>query len=260
MSTSNDLRLEDVSVSADKKRIAENLDITFEASTIYTIIGPSGTGKSTLLNVVAGLCPIDAGAMRYGEAVFDAGQHVIGLVPQNYGLLPWETAWKTVTSNVQIVNKRKLNQQDKAQVNDLFEKMKLTELKTHYPHAMSGGQKQRVSLARAFAVNGDFLLMDEPFSALDAFTRESIQGLFLDIWQEHPQTTLFITHEIEEALLLGHKVVIMGGQPGRIRKVLDNPIAGGNRPLEERRGDPAFYEGVSQLRAEIREAMQEMRS
>lgn len=251
MSTSNDLILENLSVKAAGKLLLQDVSLCFEAGQIYTIIGPSGTGKSTLLNTVAGLIPKASGTMRFGDTDYLPKQHVIGLVPQNYGLLPWETAWKTVTTNVKICNHGSFSDEDEQNVRQLFEKLELTEVRNHYPKAMSGGQQQRVSLARAFAINGDFLLMDEPFSALDAFTREKTQALFLNLWQEHPQTTLFITHEIEEALLLGQKIVIMGGQPGNVRKLIDNPVTKEATSLEERRNHPQFYQWVNQLRGEI---------
>lgn len=250
MSISNNLTLEEVTVQLGPTTILQDLSITFEAGKIYTIVGPSGTGKSTLLNTVAGLCSIQSGTMTAAGQPYDPKQHVVSLVPQNYGLLPWETAWKTVTSAVKMRTKQKLTQSELQKIEQLFEQMNLMSVKDKYPSAMSGGQQQRVSLARGFAVQGELLLMDEPFSALDAFTREKIQALFLETWARQPQTTLFITHDIEEALLLGQKIVVMGGQPGQIRSIMDNPLTSGT--LAEKRSQPRFYEWVETLRKEIR--------
>ncbi|EOL49121.1 ABC transporter ATP-binding protein [Enterococcus phoeniculicola] len=245
------LILSKVNVRAGKKLILKDISLTLEPQTIYTVIGPSGTGKSTLMNVLSGLSSVDSGQLLYGEQAYQPKDHVLGLVPQNYGLLPWETAWKTVTSNVKISQKkRKLTKEDEEKIHDLFRAMNLESVKDSYPSQMSGGQQQRVSITRAFGVDGDVLLMDEPFSALDAFTREKIQGLFLDTWKNHPATTFFITHDIEEALLLGHKIVIMKGQPGEIHQIMDSPY-NQIETLEEKRQQSDFYERVNALREEI---------
>lgn len=252
MSTSNkaNLQLKNVGVTVGDQTIVRNLTIDFAADQIYTIIGPSGVGKSTLMNLLAGLRQQTEGMMTFGDKVFQPKDHIIGLVPQNYGLLPWETAEQAVKNAVKIRKKAKLTSEDQRVITDLFDKLDLSALKKQYPNGMSGGQQQRVSLARAFAVSGDLLLMDEPFSALDAFTREKIQDLFIRIWQEHPQLTCFITHDIEEALLLGHQIVIMGGQPGSIQRVLPNPLQE-IVSLEERRSDPRLFQYVNELRGEI---------
>lgn len=252
MSTLNKaaLHLTDVGVTVGHKAIVTDLTMDFAPDQIYTIIGPSGVGKSTLMNLLAGLRSHTEGKMTFGEADFRPKDHVIGLVPQNYGLLPWETAEQAVINALKIRKKAKLTRADEQVIDELFTKLDLTGLKKQYPNGMSGGQQQRVSLARAFAVSGDLLLMDEPFSALDAFTREKIQDLFIKIWQEHPQLTCFITHDIEEALLLGHQIVIMGGQPGTIQRVLPNPLQE-IADLTERRSDPRLFQYVNELRGEI---------
>ena len=245
------LSLSKINVKAGNKLILKDISIILEPQTIYTVIGPSGTGKSTLMNVLSGLSTIDSGNLFYGEEIYQPKNHVLGLVPQNYGLLPWETAWKTVASNVKISQKkRKLRTEDEEKIHDLFRAMNLENVKDSYPSQMSGGQQQRVSITRAFGVDGDLLLMDEPFSALDAFTREKTQKLFLDTWKNHPVTTFFITHDIEEALLLGHKIVVMKGQPGEIHQVMDSPL-NPIETLEEKRRQPDFYEYVNSLREEI---------
>lgn len=249
--STNHLRFKEAGVTVGEQVILENLNVTLEAETIYTIIGPSGTGKSTLLRVVAGLQSLATGKLEFADQTYRANQHLIGLVPQNYGLLPWQTAWQAVTSGVKISQKKKnLSAGTLAEIDDLFSAMEISELKKAYPNQMSGGQQQRVSLTRAFAIKGDFLLMDEPFSALDAFTREKAQELFRETWQQNPKTTLFITHDVEEALLLGHKIILMAGQPGTIIKLIDNPL-GSQIHLASRRERPDFYPAVQALRKEL---------
>ncbi|MBP1039907.1 ABC transporter ATP-binding protein [Vagococcus sp. BWB3-3] len=245
------LAFKNVSVAVGEQVILKELTLTLDAGKIYTILGPSGTGKSTLLRVVAGLQNIAAGEIELAGQPYKASHHLIGLVPQNYGLLPWQTAWQAVTMAVKISQKKKrLSSDDLAEIDRLFSAMEISELKQAYPNQMSGGQQQRVSITRAFAIKGDFLLMDEPFSSLDAFTREKAQSLFRETWQRDPKTTLFITHDIEEALLLGQKIILMTGQPGQILTVVDNPL-GCEGELVERREHPDFYLAVQTLRREL---------
>ncbi|QBO35261.1 ATP-binding cassette domain-containing protein [Periweissella cryptocerci] len=207
MSTLNNanLQLNNITVNSDKKKILADFSVTFPVGQITTIIGASGVGKTTLLNVVAGLRDFASGTMTLNGQPFIPKEHVMALVPQDYGLLPWETATQAVINALKIT-KQPINQ---TVITQLFEKLSIMDLKTKYPHEMSGGQQQRVSLARGFAVAADVLLMDEPFSALDTNTREQIQTLFMDTWQMKPGTTLFITHDIQEAILLGQQILVL---------------------------------------------------
>ncbi|MDR0920825.1 MAG: ATP-binding cassette domain-containing protein [Lactobacillales bacterium] len=202
----NGLELRKITVKSGEKRILSDFSATFPAGKITTILGSSGVGKTTLLNVVAGLKPIQSGEMSFQGAPFYPEKRLIGLVPQDYGLLPWETSLKAVTNALKI-SKQAVNE---AKIEALFAALSLKGLEKSYPNALSGGQKQRVALARAFAINADILLMDEPFSALDAITREKTQQLFLTTWYKNPTTTLFITHDIEEAILLGQQILVLG--------------------------------------------------
>lgn len=251
---SNTLELNQVELRIDQQQILAPLNLDLVSETIYTVLGPSGTGKSSLLRVIAGLVAPTSGQLTYDGEVYVANEHVIGLVPQNYGLLPWQTAQEAVISAMKLsLGKKKLLPIELDEVNHLFKQMAIESLKGKYPHEMSGGQQQRVSITRAFAVKADFLLMDEPFSALDAFTREKAQQLFLDTWTDDPKTTLFITHDIEEAVLLGQKIILMAGQPGQIVRVLDNPLAQGEKNLTSIREGDEFYQQVRQLRKELKQ-------
>lgn len=226
MSTSSNamLQLKNITVKAGKQAILTDVSVDFPVGKITTIIGSSGVGKTTLLNVVAGLRDRVSGTMSLQGRPFVPKQHVLALVPQDYGLLPWETAMQAV------VNALKITRQpiDQVVIAQLFAKLSITGLENKYPHELSGGQQQRVSLARGFAVAADVLLMDEPFSALDTNTRSQIQTLFMDTWQLKPQTTLFITHDIDEAIRLGHQILVltpsgaeMIAQPAQVPNLLE---------------------------------------
>lgn len=213
----------DVFYDQTKSAVLKNIHLQINTGEIYAVIGPSGCGKSTLLKAISGLTPYSKGAILLNKENISAKHHTIGLIPQNYGLLPW----KTVFANILLALKVKGRHIDRTTLNnieEIMEKLEISTLKERYPNNLSGGQKQRVAIARAFVLQPDILLMDEPFSALDALTRESIQELFLKIWKEQNITTLLITHSIEEAIYLGTKIVIMSPSPGRIITILDNPV------------------------------------
>lgn len=194
-----------------------NLDI--EENTFISIVGPSGCGKSTMLNILAGLdTPTDGHAMVDKKAITGPGPDR-GVVFQQYALFPW----LTVEKNIQMgLHCRKLPKDEALKVTDHYlEMMGLTEFRNSYPKELSGGMKQRVAVARAYAMNPALLLMDEPFGALDAQTRSQLQSELLDMWEKEQKTCLFITHDVEEAVLLSQKVVIMSARPGRIKRIVD---------------------------------------
>lgn len=229
------------------------VDFTLPEHGIYTIIGPSGSGKSTLLRAVAGLLPEYKGELLFnGKPVHDK-ETLIGLVPQNYGLLPW----KTVHDNIRIAMKITRpsggsKPEQEAQISHWLTSMGISDLAGRYPLSLSGGQQQRVAIARAFAILPTLLLLDEPFSALDALTRETLQELFLENWRAQPATTLFVTHDVEEAILLGQKIIVMpSGKQDRL-EILDNRVVFGMKHGEKRTSDDFF----GQMKT-IRKVMQE---
>ena len=179
----------------------------------------------------------------------DPKKSCIGFMPQNYGLLPWQTVRENIVLGCRIRHTwHKGRAEDEARLLHFMEALHIRGLADRYPHELSGGQQQRVSLARAFLLQPDILLMDEPFSALDAITREEMQDVFLGLWHEQHTTTLLVTHYVEEALYLGQKIVLMAANPGRIARVFDNPLSGSR----ERRSSQAFFEMSRTLREEIR--------
>ncbi|KPU46210.1 aliphatic sulfonates import ATP-binding protein SsuB [Oxobacter pfennigii] len=190
---------------------------------IYAIIGPSGCGKSTLLNVLSGIIQNYEGKVLLNNEVLNPKRHSIGFIPQNFGLFPWKTVEKNYMLSLDI-KKKAIDRNIADRIDYVLDKLNIQSLKDRYPNELSGGQKQRVSIARSFIMNPDLLLMDEPFSALDALTREEAQELFIGLWNQYKITTLFVTHSIEEAIFMGKKIVIISHCPGTIVKTIDNPL------------------------------------
>lgn len=253
MSTSSkSLVLKHISVEIKGQQILDDASVELDEGRIYTILGPSGVGKTSLIKVVAGLLPFSSGTMTLGGNEFNPNEHIIGLVPQSYGLLPWQTAFESVSSAYKIShNKKKLTAQEERLLTQLFSDMALMEQKDKYPSQLSGGQQQRVSIARAFATGGDFLLMDEPFSALDSLSREKAQQLFLRRWLKGPKTTLFITHDVEEAVFLGQTILLMGDREGITIEAIENPVFDPYATSLEIKNHDDFYPLVERLRKEL---------
>ena len=198
------------------------VDFDIQENEFICVIGPSGCGKSTLLNIIAGLLEPTAGQVIVdGKKVEGTGTDR-GVVFQQYALFPWLTVRKNVEFGL------KLKGMDKAQRDATVEKyLKMVELEKFadsYPKELSGGMKQRVAIARAYAMNPSVLLMDEPFGALDAQTITQLQTELLKTWEEEHKTCFFVTHDIEEAIVLATRVVIMSARPGRIKEVVDIDI------------------------------------
>ncbi len=194
-----------------------------ETGDIIAVIGPSGCGKSTLLHVLSGIIKDYDGIVTLNGTTLNPKVHDIGFIPQNFGLLPWKNVEKNCLLSLKI-KKRIIDSKLIERMEYIMDKLNIQDLKDRYPKELSGGQKQRVAIARAFIMNPDLLLMDEPFSALDALTREEAQELFIDVWNQYKPTTVFVTHSIEEAIYMGKKIVIMSHCPGAIIETIDNPL------------------------------------
>ncbi len=198
----------------------DRLSLDIPSGEIITVIGPSGCGKSTFLYVLAGIQKKYAGIVTIdGQPVNPKLQH-IGMILQNYGLLPWKTVRQNALLGIKI---KKYQTHRDEYVQYILKQLDIDSLLDRFPKELSGGQQQRVAIARAFIMKPDLLLMDEPFSALDAITREEMQELFLKIWKENSVTTVFVTHSVDEALYLGSKIVVFSPPPGRILEIIDNP-------------------------------------
>ena len=197
-----------------------NLDI--HENEFVCVVGPSGCGKSTLLNIIGGLEePTEGKVTVDGKAVSGPGPDR-GIVFQQYALFPWLTVEDNVKFGLKLQGKSKEEADELAQ--KYLKMVDLLDFTKSYPKELSGGMKQRVAIARAYAVNPKVLLMDEPFGALDAQTRTQLQSELLETWEKEQKTCFFITHDVEEAIILAQRVVIMYARPGRVKEVVDIDI------------------------------------
>lgn len=193
----------------------KDINLSVENGEFITIIGPSGCGKSTLLRVIAGLETERNGSVKIDEIEVTAPSIDKGFIFQEPRLFPWYTVEKNIAADFSLNDP-----QVKKKVDELIQLVRLEGFAKSYPKELSGGMAQRVAIARALLRNPKVLLLDEPFGALDAFTRAHMQEVLLDIWQENKTTMLFVTHDIDEAIYLGTKVIIMKARPGSVQKVV----------------------------------------
>jgi NitT/TauT family transport system ATP-binding protein len=212
------------------------LDLDVRDGEFIAIVGPSGCGKSTLLRLVAGLLPATSGRLAIDGQAIDGPVTALGIVFQQPILLEWRTALQNVLFQVEMRGERPRPWRDRAMA--LLDQVGLGDFAEAYPHALSGGMRQRVAIARALLHEPDLLLMDEPFGALDALTREQMRLDLEALWMRRRMTVLFVTHSVDEAVLLADRVVVMSPRPGRIEQVLDIGLPR-PRGLGARR-DPAF--------------------
>jgi NitT/TauT family transport system ATP-binding protein len=218
-----------VFVDRDGRRVEALRDVSLavQEGEFITVLGPSGCGKSTLLHVVAGLTPPTRGRVVFREVT--EGRRLSAVVFQEHALFPWRTAAGNIAFGLEV---RGLSAAEQAaRVRALVELVGLGGFEQRYPHQLSGGMRQRVAIARALAVEPACLLMDEPFSALDAQTRALMQLELMALWERTRVSIIYVTHQIQEAALLGDRIVVMTRRPGRIRTVL--PV-GLPRPRDER--------------------------
>ena len=194
-------------------------NLTAAAGEFVSIVGPSGCGKSTLFNVVSGILRPTGGQVRLDGADITGSPGHVGYMLQKDLLLPWRTALENITLGASLTGR--VNKQDKRNAAELAAKYGLGEFLNHYPHAMSGGMRQRVALMRTLAFARDVMLLDEPFGALDSQTRMQMQQWLLTVWAEQRSTILFVTHDVDEAIFLADRVVVMSPRPGRIREIFD---------------------------------------
>src|SRR5438477_5140006 len=192
---------------------------------IMCVVGPSGCGKTTLLRCVAGLTDLSGGRMLvHGKPVAGRPPDGVAMVFQHFGLLPWKTVYDNAAFGLAMAGASAATIRER--VTHYLELVGLAGFEKHYPYQLSGGMQQRVGLVRALAMNPSVLLMDEPFAALDAQTREILQEELLQLMQrpEERKTMVFITHSIDEAIVLGDRIAVMTARPGRLKEVLDMPF------------------------------------
>jgi len=201
----------------------EKVDLDVQAGEFVALLGPSGCGKSTLLNLVAGFEQNSSGSLRVdGKEVGKPGPDR-GVVFQEAALFPWLTVWENVIFGPKTQGLAAAGYEDRA--HDMLRIVGLSDFKNHLPVQLSGGMRQRVGIARILTLGSQVLLMDEPFGALDAQTRLSMQELLLSVWQQLKPTIVFVTHDIDEALFLADTVYVMSARPGRIQARMTVPLS-----------------------------------
>lgn len=203
----------------------EDINLHVEPGEFVALLGPSGCGKSTLLNLIAGFEGPTSGHLRVDDRVVTAPGPDRGVVFQEAALFPWLTVWENVVFGPKVQGMARGEYEDRA--HEMIKIVGLEDFKDHLPVQLSGGMRQRVGIARILTLGSRVLLMDEPFGALDAQTRLTMQELLLTVWQQLKPTIIFVTHDIDEAIFLASTVYVMSARPGRIATRIDVPL---NRP------------------------------
>ena len=233
----------------DKVTALTDVNLEIESSSFVSLLGPSGCGKTTLLRIIADLIAPTSGSVSVGGMSPTQARMArkLGMVFQSAVLYDWRSVLKNVEMPLEIMHLPKGERRDRAE--HMLEMVGLKDFAHRYPYELSGGMQQRVSIARALAVNPGILLMDEPFSALDEFTREKLHDDLLGIWKENKMTIVFVTHNISESVYLSDKVVVMSPHPGRVSAVLDIDL---NRPrCAQMRETEEYYDYIAEIRSDF---------
>lgn len=214
-----ELVVEGVSKTYDDLLVLNQIDLTADEGQIVCIIGPSGCGKSTLLRLMGGLEEPSSGNIKTRGSPPSDCLNALTFIFQDFSLLPW----RTVESNISLVlEDHPISNKEKQEIiNSVLERTNLSEFSKRWPRELSGGMKQRVGIARALAVNPSILLMDEPLSALDSQTSEILLNDLIDLWDKQRFTSIYITHNLSEAIRIGHKIVVMSRRPGEVRETVN---------------------------------------
>lgn len=239
----------------------QNINLEVKQGEFMVIVGPSGCGKSTLLDLLAGLTKPNSGQILLDGKPISGPNLDRGIVFQQYALFPWKTALGNVEFGLEA---KGVGRKERKRIAlEFIQLVGLSGFENRYPHELSGGMKQRVAIARSLAYDPEVLLMDEPFAALDAQTRETLQSELLRIWEATKKTIIFITHGIEEAVYLGQRVAVMTSRPGRIKQIIDIPFQS-RRSEEDLRSNPEFvkirHEIWELLKDEVTKAQEQEKS
>ena len=239
-------KLVDKSPSHQVTTALDDVSLSIGKGEIMSLLGPSGCGKTTLLRLVAGLMPIDRGAITVDAVPVTGPKRDHCMVFQHFGLLPWRSVLENVAFALELDGRSKADRYAVARRQLAI--VGLESFENHFPHEISGGMQQRVGIARALTREPTLLLMDEPFAALDMQTREDMQEEFLRIWKSFRVTVLFVTHSIDEALVLSHRVAVFTPGPGKIRALVDVPFPHDSRTAGDLRAEPEFVRCRHELR------------
>jgi ABC-type nitrate/sulfonate/bicarbonate transport system ATPase subunit len=248
------LAVQDLNFQYTKDLLFESFDWHADQGEAWTILGPSGCGKTTLLYLLAGLLQPSKGKVQIHGEPLHRPRPKTGLILQDFGLLPWATVRQNVSLGLRIRSfygpdglhapSDDVSTQSEETVDYWLSRFKLDHIAHHFPAQISGGQRQRAAIARTLVLKPDLLLMDEPFASLDAPTREALQDLIVELHKEHRMTIVAVTHTIEEAVVLGNKVMVLGQPPNTMPTIFEN--AGGGKT--NFRGTNAYQSACSQLR------------
>lgn len=242
------IRIRDLSIRYGSFVAVDNVSLDVVDGEFVCLLGPSGCGKTTLLNAMAGFMEPDAGTLKvHGKVVQGPGPDR-GMVFQEYGLFPWFTVEQNVQYGPKLRGMR--GEALRANTRRYLELVQLGDFADRYPNQLSGGMRQRVAIARVLANDPDILLMDEPFGALDALTRESLQTELVKIWEKERRTCIFVTHSLAEAVYLADRVVVMATRPGRVEQVLENTL-----PRPRDRASDEFFSVYRAIDAVLRRVM-----
>ncbi len=237
------IKIQDLSFAySQKSPVFLNFNWDIDLGERWSIIGPSGCGKTTLLYLLAGLRAPTSGKIDVDSGYPDNHKSITGLILQDFGLLPWATAHENVALGLKIhgCEKKTANQTARK----WLAKLNIEAVANHYPAELSGGQRQRVAIARTLALEPSLLMMDEPFASLDTLTREALLDLILEAWRARPATMLLVTHNIEEAVFWGQKVMLLSQSPNTHPIIVENPASGSSHY----RNSPQYAAGCQHLR------------
>lgn len=217
------LQISHLSADYGGRPVLEDISLSVDRRELLVVLGPSGCGKTTLLNLIAGFVPLTSGSLTLGGVPVTGPGAERGVVFQNEGLLPWRSVQDNVAFGLQLAGVAKAERREIAR--QMLKRVGLEGAEKRFIWQLSGGQRQRVGIARALAANPQLLLLDEPFGALDAFTREQMQTLLLQLWHETGKQVLLITHDIEEAIFMATELVLLSPGPGRVTERLSLDFA-----------------------------------
>jgi NitT/TauT family transport system ATP-binding protein len=252
---SSAIRIHDLRKTFGPLTAIDDVSVEIAHGEFFMIVGPSGCGKTTLLRILAGLDSVSSGTIEIETP--DSQRPVNSMIFQGDSIFPWMTVWDNAAYGLKM--RRVPSSVIKDVVGHYLARTGLTRFAGYYPHQLSGGMRQRVSIARAFANDPEILLMDEPFSALDAQNKLLLQEELLRIWEEHKKTVVFITHSVDEAVFLGDRIMVMTAQPGKVKTFVTVPLAR-PRDIMELQKSPQYGELIARIWSSLREEVQRARA